>query len=670
MRPIFKQPQTRTVAFLTSVLLVGGSIVLADVAASASSQKNECSALGNLKTERQRRSAQRACDLAGRRLSRLISTTMIPTSTVATELAFSPSEETVKLRESELGPIEPIVVPTTLGNDTVTTSTAVLADAPLVYVPPPSPWLIVPDPIVVRAAVPTSTVAPTSTGVPTTVPVTTVSPLTPILDSDPVIAAVATTVATTSVPVNKTSPTTVVSTSVPELILIPIVVSTTVASTTIVSTVPPATTVGTTVATPDTVAPTTPSTNVKPATSVPVTTVAPVTTVKPATTVAVTTVPATTLPVISGLVVNVRSEGATGNGGTDDTDAIQRASDKVRRAGGGTVLFPAGTYLISNTVHIYPGVTYEGTGNPVIQAKADYPKDTRMFTTESFPWVGTTDSPYLIVRGLTFDGNSSRQGAYKNYENEHSFLLYLTGNPTQPGRLRALVENTTVRNGVADGISVFVNADVQIRNVRGDNLFRGAVTMTGGYSKLDVNGLTTTGDIDRTGIDIETDGRGYGATLRNESTWRNLDLDGDLDFQVYDGSTVTADNIHMRSGPIFIGAMDSTITINNSTLAVGMADSYLNRIVAPHNVTFNNTTFTMTQQGSGPFYGIDIYWQLFPTKTKQQVTCNTCTFTTDNTINNTTPAYGFYNRTQATTDTLTLNNTTFTPRFTKPTNSS
>lgn len=372
----------------------------------------------------------------------------------------------------------------------------------------------------------------------------------------------------------------------------------------------------------------------------------------------------------SGLVVNVRTEGAAGNGGTDDTDAIQRASDKVRRAGGGTVLFPAGTYLISNTVHIYPGVTYEGTGNPVIQAKAGYPKDTRMFTTESFPWVGTTDSPYLIVRGLTFDGNSSRQGAYKNYENEHSFLLYLTGNPTQPGRLRALVENTTVRNGVADGISVFVNADVQIRNVRGDNLFRGAVTMTGGYSKLDVNGLTTTGDIDRTGIDIETDGNGYGGTLRNESTWRNLDLDGDLDFQVYDGSTVTADNIHMRSGPIFIGAMNSTITINNSTLAIGMADSYLNRIVAPHNVTFNNTTFTMTQQGSGPFYGIDIYWQLFPTQTKQQVTCNTCTFTTDNTINNTTPAYGFYNRTQATTDTLTLNNTTFTPRFTKPTNSS
>ena len=373
---------------------------------------------------------------------------------------------------------------------------------------------------------------------------------------------------------------------------------------------------------------------------------------------------------ISGLVVNVRVEGAAGNGATDDTDAIQRASDKVRKAGGGTVLFPAGTYLISNTVHIYPGVTYEGSGNPVIQAKADYPKDTRMFSTESFPWVGTTDSPYLIVRGLTFDGNSSRQGAYKDYENEHSFLLYLTGNPTQPGRLRALVENTTFRNGVADGISVYVNADVQVRNVRGENLFRGAVTLTGGYSKLDVNGLTTIGDVDLTGIDIETDGNGFGGTLRNESTWRNLDLDGDLDFQVYDGSTVTGDNIHMRSGPVFIGAMDSTITINNSTLAVGMADSYLNRIVAPHNVTFNNTTFTMTQQGSGPFYGLDIYWQLFPTRTKQQVTCNTCTFTTDNTINNTTPAYGFYNRTQATTDTLTLNNTTFTPRFTKPTNSS
>jgi polygalacturonase len=45
--------------------------------------------------------------------------------------------------------------------------------------------------------------------------------------------------------------------------------------------------------------------------------------------------------------VNVKDYGATGNGTTDDTAAIQRAIDAVA-ASGGTVIFPAGTYKCLN----------------------------------------------------------------------------------------------------------------------------------------------------------------------------------------------------------------------------------------------------------------------------------------------------------------------------------
>ena len=54
----------------------------------------------------------------------------------------------------------------------------------------------------------------------------------------------------------------------------------------------------------------------------------------------------------------------------------------------------------------------------------------------------------------------------------------------------------------------------------------------------------------------------------------------------------------------------------------------------------------MTKSGSGPFSGLDIYWQLFPTSKPQSVTCNGCTLATDASVPPGIPVYGFYNRTK------------------------
>ena len=42
---------------------------------------------------------------------------------------------------------------------------------------------------------------------------------------------------------------------------------------------------------------------------------------------------------------NVRKYGATGDGRTVDTPAVNRAIEAVAAAGGGTLVFPAGTYM-------------------------------------------------------------------------------------------------------------------------------------------------------------------------------------------------------------------------------------------------------------------------------------------------------------------------------------
>lgn len=66
------------------------------------------------------------------------------------------------------------------------------------------------------------------------------------------------------------------------------------------------------------------------------------------------------------LFFNVRDYGAVGNGSTDDTVAIQAAYTALSTAGGGSVFFPAGTYMVS----IQPSTVANGGWALTIPAKS------------------------------------------------------------------------------------------------------------------------------------------------------------------------------------------------------------------------------------------------------------------------------------------------------------
>src|SRR6185437_15585808 len=75
-------------------------------------------------------------------------------------------------------------------------------------------------------------------------------------------------------------------------------------------------------------------------------------------------------------VFDVRAYGATGDGRTVDTPAINRTIEAAAAAGGGTVLFPAGTYLCFS-IHLKSYVDlFLSQGSTILAAASPLPGET------------------------------------------------------------------------------------------------------------------------------------------------------------------------------------------------------------------------------------------------------------------------------------------------------
>ncbi|KFZ03364.1 hypothetical protein V502_11010 [Pseudogymnoascus sp. VKM F-4520 (FW-2644)] len=71
---------------------------------------------------------------------------------------------------------------------------------------------------------------------------------------------------------------------------------------------------------------------------------------------------------------SVRSAGATGNGVTDDTNALQSIINSATSAGR-IVYFDAGTYVVTRTIDIPPGAKLVGEGYPIILSSGSFFND-------------------------------------------------------------------------------------------------------------------------------------------------------------------------------------------------------------------------------------------------------------------------------------------------------
>lgn len=99
---------------------------------------------------------------------------------------------------------------------------------------------------------------------------------------------------------------------------------------------------------------------------------------------------------IAERLLSVADLGATGDGTTDDTAAIQACIAAVIAQGGGTVYFPPGTYLITSTLTCgTSGVRFAGAGRFVSVIKQSTASENGMTLSR--------DSTNSFTRGLTFE---------------------------------------------------------------------------------------------------------------------------------------------------------------------------------------------------------------------------------------------------------------------------
>ncbi|MFD8415791.1 glycosyl hydrolase family 28-related protein [Streptomyces sp. NPDC059650] len=135
---------------------------------------------------------------------------------------------------------------------------------------------------------------------------------------------------------------------------------------------------------------------------------------------------------------DVKAYGAVGDGATDDTPAVQRALDAARTAGGGTVHFPAGTYLVRPAAGKTAALSVDGDG---IRLTGSGAKTStllkgadctllKMSGTGPAYSTGATHRRYCSIENLGFNGNRKTGLLLELYYNNNSYFrdLFMSAN--------------------------------------------------------------------------------------------------------------------------------------------------------------------------------------------------------------------------------------------------
>jgi parallel beta-helix repeat protein len=313
------------------------------------------------------------------------------------------------------------------------------------------------------------------------------------------------------------------------------------------------------------------------------------------------------VPPNSSLVVNVKDKGAKGDGKANDTAAIQSAISQVAGTGG-TVLVPAGTYMIDALTSVKMGskMTLQLASGAVLQAITNSSTSYNVINVSGQSDVNIIGGSLLGER-TTHTGSGGEWGMGVNIVNSHNVV----------------VEGMTIKNMWGDGIYVggsSPSTNISICSVIADNHRRNAISIVTANGVVVKNSTfqNTNGTNPMAGIDLEPNTGGSvsnvnvsgckflgnasvgiliyaGAAPVTNSTFSNNVVSGNKQggVQFYGAKTcdVTNNTITSSAGfgiQLLQGASGNTISGNDITVTGNAAGKAL--IIPSGNTVSNNVT--------------------------------------------------------------------------------
>lgn len=221
------------------------------------------------------------------------------------------------------------------------------------------------------------------------------------------------------------------------------------------------------------------------------------------------------MPFLAGFVTP-QDYGATGNGVTDDTTAVQAAITAVQAAGG-TIFIPAGTYLLSSVITCTGTVNLIGAGPGVSILHQS------STSANGITYNAASNLTGVSVSGLSLTGPGSGSGVG----------ILLEGNGGSGNVNGAVVANIAVSGFGSHGVSVINATGCTFESIFASSLGGNALLLTGGSS----NAVTAIsgGTISVTGTAIS------GAVLR-VNTAASLGDNGVGEIQGANATTVPSTN--------------------------------------------------------------------------------------------------------------------------------
>ncbi|MCK9414523.1 MAG: right-handed parallel beta-helix repeat-containing protein [Prolixibacteraceae bacterium] len=287
----------------------------------------------------------------------------------------------------------------------------------------------------------------------------------------------------------------------------------------------------------------------------------------------------------SGLYVNVMSTGATGNGVTDDTAAIQAAINQVAGTGG-TVIVPNGTYMINAIQNGWQGLllasnmTFSMSSGAVLKA---FPNDRANYVI-----IEANNVSNVKIIGGTVQGERYN---HTGTTGESGYGIGIdTGN-------NITIDGVTTKDCWGDGIFISgspaanPSTNITVKNVVSDSNRRQGLSVVSADGVIIQNSTfkNTIGTLPEAGIDLEPDGN---ATLGV----KNIQI---LNCQCFNNHgnqiDVYAGNTRQTAKPM------SGIIIDNNTLTSQTSPNDGVRIRATDGVKVRNNNMVVSR------YGFNLY---------------------------------------------------------------